>query len=89
MEVIFTYCMSLTINIYHFSLNVLLTVHIVYEYQHSETNVMYILCYLLRIQGLYIFQALPAHPQEVLYTRHLVYCMRVKSVGCTRVKVEP
>jgi hypothetical protein len=35
-----------------------------------------------------MFQALLAHPQEVLQKRHLVYCMGVMSVGCTRVRVE-
>jgi hypothetical protein len=41
--------------------------------------------YLLRIKGLYMFRALLAHPQEALHKRHLVYCLRVMSVGCTRV----
>jgi hypothetical protein len=36
---------------------------------------------LLRIWGLYTFRALLAHPQEVLHKRHLVYCVRVMSVG--------
>jgi hypothetical protein len=43
---------------------------------------------LLRIEDLYIFRALLAHPQEALLLRHLVYCMRVMSVGCTTVGVE-
>jgi hypothetical protein len=34
-----------------------------------------------------MFRALLAHPQEALYKRHLVYCMRVMSVGCTRILV--
>jgi hypothetical protein len=42
---------------------------------------------LLRIKCLYIFRALLAHPQEALHKRHLVYCVRVMSVGCTRVAV--
>jgi hypothetical protein len=39
--------------------------------QYSENSVMHILFNL--IQGLYIFRALLAHPQEVLYKQHLVY----------------
>jgi hypothetical protein len=57
-------------------------------YQYSETNVMHLLLNLLRIKGLYMFWALLAHPQEALHERNLVYCMRVMSVGCTRVGVE-
>jgi hypothetical protein len=34
--------------------------------QYSETNVMHFLLNVLRIKGLYMFQALPAHPQEAL-----------------------
>jgi hypothetical protein len=34
-----------------------------------------------------MFRALLAHPQETLYKRHLVYCVRVMSVGCTRIRV--
>jgi hypothetical protein len=48
---------------------------------------MHFLFSLLRIKGLYMFRALLAHPQEVLNKRHLVYCVRVMSVGCTRVEV--
>jgi hypothetical protein len=40
------------------------------------------------IKGLYMFRALLAHLQEVLHKRHLVYCLRVMSVGCTRIGVE-
>jgi hypothetical protein len=29
-----------------------------------------------------MFRALLSHPQEVLYQRHLVYCVRVMSIGC-------
>jgi hypothetical protein len=54
-----------------------ITVH-----QYSETNVMHFLFNLLRIKGLYMFQALLAHPQEVLHKWNLVYC--VMSVGCTQ-----
>jgi hypothetical protein len=49
---------------------------------------MHFLFNLLRIKGLYIFQALLAHPQEALHKRHLVYCVRVMSVGCTRIETE-
>jgi hypothetical protein len=56
--------------------------------QYSETNVMHFLFNLLRIMGLYMFWALLTHPQEALHKRHLVYCVRVMSVGCTRVGVE-
>jgi hypothetical protein len=57
-------------------------------YQYSETSVMHILFSLLRTKGLYMFWALLAHPREVLRKRHLVYCVRVMSVGCTRIGVE-
>jgi hypothetical protein len=33
------------------------------------------------------FRALLAHPQEVLHKRHLVYCVRIMSVGCGKVAV--
>jgi hypothetical protein len=56
--------------------------------QYNETNVMHFLFNLLRINGLYMFRALLAHPQEAPHKRHLVYCVRVVSVGFTRVKVE-
>jgi hypothetical protein len=49
--------------------------------QCSETNVMLFLLNVLRIKGLYTFRALLTHPQEVLHKRHLVYCVRVMSVG--------
>jgi hypothetical protein len=32
-----------------------------------------------------MFRALLVHPQEVLHKRHLLYCVRVTSVSCTRV----
>jgi hypothetical protein len=54
-------------------------------HQYSETNVMQFLFSLLRIMGLYMFRTLLAHLKEAL---HLVYCVRVMSVGCTRIKVE-
>jgi hypothetical protein len=34
-----------------------------------------------------MFQAVLAHPQEALHTKHLVYFVRVMSVGCTRIGV--
>jgi hypothetical protein len=34
-----------------------------------------------------MFRALLAHLQEALHQRHLVYCVRVMSVGCTRIGV--
>jgi hypothetical protein len=49
---------------------------------------MHFLFSLLRIKGLYMFRALLAHPQEALYKRHLLYCVRLMSVGCTRIEVE-
>jgi hypothetical protein len=59
------------------------------QHRYSETNMMHILFDLLRIKGLYMFRALLAHPQEAFHKRHLVYCVRVMSVGCTRIEVEP
>jgi hypothetical protein len=58
-------------------------------YLYSETNVMHVLFNSLRIKGLYMFRALIAHPQEGLHKRHLVYvyCVRVMSVGCSRIGV--
>jgi hypothetical protein len=35
-----------------------------------------------------MIRALLAHPQEALHKQHLVYCVRVISVGCTRIGVE-
>jgi hypothetical protein len=35
-----------------------------------------------------MFRALLAHPQEVQHKPHLVYCVRVMSVGCTWIGVE-
>jgi hypothetical protein len=36
-----------------------------------------------------MFRALLAHSQEALHKRHLVYCVRVMSVGGTRPGVAP
>jgi hypothetical protein len=57
-------------------------------YQYSETNMMHFLFNLIRIKGLNMFQALLAHPQEVLHKPHLVYCVHAMSLGCTRIGVE-
>jgi hypothetical protein len=57
------------------------------KYQYNETNVMHFSFSLLRIKGLYMFRALLAHPQEFPHKRHLVYCVRDMSVGCTRIEV--
>jgi hypothetical protein len=35
-----------------------------------------------------MFRALLAHPQEALHKQDLVFCMRVITVGCTRIEVE-
>jgi hypothetical protein len=32
--------------------------------------------------------ALLAQPEEALHKRHLVYCVRIMSVGCTRIELE-
>jgi hypothetical protein len=34
-----------------------------------------------------MFRALLAHRHEALHKRHLVYCVRVVSVGCARIGV--
>jgi hypothetical protein len=56
-------------------------------YQYDETNVMHFSFNLLRSMDLYMFRALLAHPQEVLNKRHLVYCVRIMSVGCATIAV--
>jgi hypothetical protein len=48
---------------------------------------MQFLSSLLRIKGLYMIPPLILHPQEALRERHLVYCVRVMSVGCTKNEV--
>jgi hypothetical protein len=58
--------------------------HCIIVYQYSEAIMMRFLFSLLRIKGLNIFQALLAHPQEVLHKQHLVYCVRVMSVDCSQ-----
>jgi hypothetical protein len=42
-------------------------------YQYSATNVMHFLFSLLRTEGLYMFRALLAHPQEVLHKWHFFF----------------
>jgi hypothetical protein len=54
----------------------------------NETNVMHFLFSLLGMKGFYMFRALPAHPQQALHKRHLVYCISLMSVGCTRDEVK-
>jgi hypothetical protein len=46
---------------------------------------MHFLFSLLRIKGLYMYRALLADPQEALHKWHLVYCVRVLSVGLLQV----
>jgi hypothetical protein len=53
-------------------------------YHYCEMNVMHILFNLLSIKGHYMFRALLVHLQEALHKRHLVYCVRVMSVGVLR-----
>jgi hypothetical protein len=60
----------------------------VHIFQYNETNVMQFSFNLLRIKRLYMFRALLAHPQEELHKRHLVYCVRIMSVGCGTVAVK-
>jgi hypothetical protein len=67
-------------------LNVLLTCIIVYQY--IKTNVIQFLLNLLRINGLYMFRALLAHPQEVPHKRRLVDYVCLMPVGCTRIGVK-
>jgi hypothetical protein len=57
-------------------------------YLYSKTNVIHFLLNLLRINDLYMFQALFGHPQEVLHKRNFVYCVRVLSAGLIRIGVE-
>jgi hypothetical protein len=54
-------------------------------HRYSETNVAHSLLNLLRVNSLYMFRALLAHHQEALNKPHLVYCVQVMSVGCTRI----
>jgi hypothetical protein len=65
--------------------NILLTVH----HSNTETNMMHFSFSLLRIKSLYMFRALLADPKEMLHKRHLVYCVRIMSVGCGTDAVSP
>jgi hypothetical protein len=56
-------------------------------YQYNETNVMHFPFSLLKIKGLYLFQALLAHPQEAHHKQHLAYCVCTISAGCGTVAV--
>jgi hypothetical protein len=58
------------------------------EDRYSKTNVDALFFQCIKNQGLYMFRALLALPQEALHKRHLVYCVRGMSVSCTRVKVK-
>jgi hypothetical protein len=49
--------------------------------QYNETNVMHLLFNILRIKGVYMFLALPAHPQEALVERFL-RVSKVSNVRC-------
>jgi hypothetical protein len=49
---------------------------------------MQFLLNLLRIEGLYMVRALLVHPQEALYKRHLVYCLR-GGTSSTPILVQP
>jgi hypothetical protein len=55
--------------------------------QCSETNVMHFLYNSLRFKYLGMFRALLVHPQKEQHKRHLVHCVCVMSVGCTRIRV--
>jgi hypothetical protein len=35
-----------------------------------------------------MFRELLAHPHEALHKRHLVYCVRIMSVGCATIAVK-
>jgi hypothetical protein len=72
-------------NVMHF---LLLCWPCIIAYQYSETNMMHFLFSLLRIKGNYMFRVLLVHPQEALHKLHLVYCVHVVSVGCTRIEAE-
>jgi hypothetical protein len=54
-------------------------------YQDNETNVMHFSFNLLRIQSLYMFRALLAHPQEVLDILH-AYNVSWLCHGCSEIE---
>jgi hypothetical protein len=70
---------------YTFNLMFCLPTSSITVYQYRETKVMNVLISLLRIKDIYMFLTLLAHPQGMLHKRHLVYCVRVTSIGCARV----
>jgi hypothetical protein len=51
-------------------------------HMYNETKMMHFSLIFLRINGVYMFRVLLAHPQEALHKLHLVCCVRVMSVGC-------
>jgi hypothetical protein len=52
-------------------------------YTNGTCSIACVLCQLAEpeMKSLYMFRVLLAHPQEALYTRHLVYGVLVMSVG--------
>jgi hypothetical protein len=70
-----------TVSIIDFTWNVTHSINYCPVPQYNATNVMHFSFNLLRIECLYIFRALLAHPQEALHKRHLVYCVGIMSVG--------
>jgi hypothetical protein len=74
----------------HHSISVQLQYISVYQYSDSTSEYISTVkptwcnfIQFIKIKVLYTFRALLLHTQEVLHKRHLVYCMRVMSVGCT------
>jgi hypothetical protein len=55
-------------------------------YQYNETSITHFSFNLLRIKALCMFRSLLAHLQEAPHKRHLVYCVRIMSVGCGRLQ---
>jgi hypothetical protein len=88
---LFTFCTALGSEIKDSAWQILIKLMFcspcIIAYQYNETNVTHFLFSLLIIKDLYMFRALLAHPQEVLHKRHLVYCVRIMSVGCGAVAV--
>jgi hypothetical protein len=56
--------------------------------QYNEINAMHFSLNLLRITSIYVFRALLTHPQEALNKLHLVYCVRIISVGCATIALQ-
>jgi hypothetical protein len=57
-------------------------------HQYSETNVMHFLFNLLRINGLYMFRPLLAHPQEALHSGTWYIACVLCQLAATRTGVE-